>query len=333
MAPAVRDSTLVFLPLPGRRTRRRSVCVREIHVPHLCHGWSRECQCLGAHPARPPLGHHFGLRHRGDHPRIRIRGRQGSSPFAYRGEDDPIILEYGDDSIIWWGDTCANKHILITFNIDPGENSDEVVGESGPTCEPIILDPPTPDESGAPSTPLGRVPQSLEPEPECLTRSNWIHTGHTIQDPPNIDLAWLRTSFNRSWKCTTTWWSEDSGDLIAYDGSGPNWWSHDPPYWAVINWRCYPLPSSCSQAKAEARAWFHCDLANCRKDFRIDNAVRTNADGSVTFQTEKNNTCFGLHSSTGYKVNQSKTDGYGGAQTTRTAVPKGLPPVRLTPNV
>lgn len=239
-------------------------------------------------------------------------------------EEDPEVLIYGDDTITWWGDSCETITVVLTMDVDAGEEPDEVVWDSGVNCEPIIIDPPTVDSSASSAARQVRAAKGgfRTLAPACLpTKFSWIHTSHTIQDLPNIDLAWLRTSFKRGWRCDTTYWTEVSGDMIAFDGSGPSWWSHQAPFWAVINWTCLPIVNLCSQAKSEARAWFRVDFGGCHQDIRINNAVWTRADGTHTFQTSKSASCTGLHSSTGSMVNGSKTDGYGGAQTTVTAVP------------
>jgi len=238
---------------------------------------------------------------------------------------DPVVWRYGDDTIRWWGHDCESMVVELTMRIQEGEAPDSVVWDSGENCEPIVLDPPTADDGTVTAATTDAATTDATIAAACTTWYNWVHTSHTIQDLPGIDLAWLRTTMKRYWNCNTTYWSEEYGDLFAYDGSGPSWWSHDPPWWAVIKWTCWPLPSSCSQAKAEARAWFHVDFPACsggHEDIRIDNAVWTQKNTStIVWQTSKSSTCTGLHSSTGTKQNLSKTDGYGGAQSTTIAVP------------
>jgi hypothetical protein len=78
--------------------------------------------------------------------------------------------------------------------------------------------------------------------------------------------------------------------MLARSGSGPSWWSHDKPTWAVINWSCLPIINLCSQAKMQARAWVHVNFPSCsggHEDSQLDNAVWTNANGTLTFQTSK----------------------------------------------
>lgn len=233
-------------------------------------------------------------------------------------EANPEVLAYGDDSIVWWGDDCDSVVVEVWMDVDVGEEVDTVAWDSGPNCEPIVTDPPKVDNTTSPAPTLARA-ASCPP-----VKFNWIHTSHTLQDPVFIDLAWLRTSFKRGWRCDTTYWTEVYGDMIAFDGSGPSWWSHDPPTWAVINWSCLPIINLCTKAKSEARAWFHVNFASCpggHQDIRIDNEVWTKADGSHTFHTAKNASCTGIHSATGSTVNGSKSGGYGGAETTVTATP------------
>jgi len=152
--------------------------------------------------------------------------------------------------------------------------------------------------------------------PACPpTKFSWLHSSHTLQDVAFIDLAWLRTTAKRGWRCDTTYWSEVSGDMLARSGSGPSWWSHDKPTWAVINWSCLPIINLCSQAKMQARAWVHVNFPSCsggHEDIQLDNAVWTNANGTLTFQTSKSSSCTGLHSSTGAKSTSTKGSGYGG---------------------
>lgn len=103
--------------------------------------------------------------------------------------------------------------------------------------------------------------------------------------------------------------------MLARSGSGPSWWSHDKPTWAVINWSCLPIINLCSQAKMQARAWVHVNFPSCsggHEDIQLDNAVWTNANGTWTFQTSKSSSCTGLHSSTGSKSTSTKGSGYGG---------------------
>lgn len=216
---------------------------------------------------------------------------------------------------MWWGDSCDTMTVVVTVTTAPGEPEDRVSWDSGSNCEPLITDPPRGAAVGSPPPTPQTGGDALATAAACAGATNWIHSSHTLQDPVNIDVAWLRTSAKRTWRCDTTYWSETSGDMSANSGSGPSWWTHDKPTWAVINWRCYPLPSACSQAKMEARAWFHVDFPSCpggHQDIQIANEVWTNADGTKTFQTSKSATCTGLHSSTGSKITTSKSSGYGG---------------------
>lgn len=63
-------------------------------------------------------------------------------------QENPEVLVYGDDSIVWWGADCESVVVIVTVTYEPNEPQDLVGWDSGENCEPIITNPPRGDWRG-----------------------------------------------------------------------------------------------------------------------------------------------------------------------------------------
>ncbi len=140
-------------------------------------------------------------------------------------------------------------------------------------------------------------------------KANYVHTSHTVQDSPGIDLAWLRTTSRRLWGCRTTWFSERYPRVYAWSGSGPSWWTHKYPYYEFTDWFCHPM-AECESATTAVRAdyetsFFTCSEGEGELNVRINTWVYTYRDGDKSVWTTKDHLCEGLHSATDVHVDNN----------------------------
>jgi hypothetical protein len=237
------------------------------------------------------------------------------------------------DVIEWTGEDCESRDLHVRLHLDSDDITKDVGVDTGgsqeclQTAEPIEVEEGTPEviEEANPSSSdsesslgaLSLLGGGPPPIPPCNTRKNFIHTSHTLQDAPRIDLAWLRTTFGRKWNCSSTWWSRKNGDLYAISGSGPSWWQHSRPRFPFVNWNCFITQTKlCAQAMAIGKADFHTDFLHCNfinQDIQLSSRVFTHRNGTRTVVFAKRGSCPGVFSATSVKVNGSRARNFGDA--------------------
>lgn len=144
-------------------------------------------------------------------------------------------------------------------------------------------------------------------------RGNYLHTSHTVLDPPSWDLLWLRGTFKRNWGCDAAWWSRRYGRVFGWTGRGPSWWDNERPEFPFVQWSHPPTRNRFTILTLEGRGsvdFGHCGDPDDRKQFLLIQHVTSYRDGDKDVDFTKRGHCFGLHSATGVKTNGDKFGGY-----------------------
>lgn len=225
------------------------------------------------------------------------------------------------DSVTIAGPTCATKVVDVFLVLPFGVRgkSVDIAASNDDTCELAVG--PIVTEQGAEAfdqtTDLEVDP--LVPELDDITgsgscssaRANYIHTSHTLQDPPNIDLAWKRTTSRRLWGCDSGWFSERPYRVTSWTGSGPSWWHNRRPKYVHVSWGCHP-PNRCNRALAKSYGKLWTDVDHCEDiTFKLTTEVRTFSDGHKTVRFRQHGWCAGISGSTDVKVNAERADNFG----------------------
>ena len=242
------------------------------------------------------------------------------------------------------GTDCASRVTHQRFWFEPGivEKRQDVF-QTGPRCE-VSASPV--ETTRVPVTSL-TIPASVSgPGKWCPNLGggfDWLHTSWTYQlSGSNTDVAWLRSSFFRLWSCTSSWWSDYSGDVYAWSGRSDGGSFGDSntntkPTWPFIDWPCSRQNFPCTQTLAETKADFKVQAANplsfspfpskCPVSEQIN--VYSYSDGSwfVDFWTTGRCYYFGdpYHSSTGARVSDYESAGYGGKTDPSTKMSVAVP--------
>jgi hypothetical protein len=242
------------------------------------------------------------------------------------------------DFVVVSGKTCATRSLSVFLYLPAGVTSKSVnvtptedglctqeVGEIQTEGSPGDNEPQDhvtdleynsyiPTLSSGELTPSSATTASSHDDNCYGASANYIHTSHTVQDAPSIDLAWLRTTSRRLWGCRSTWFSERYPRVFSWSGSGPQWWTHLFPSYEFTDWFCHP-PAECGTATSAVHAdfrtsWFTCSEGEGEQHVRITTWVSTYDNGDKSMWTTKNALCEGLHSATGIKVTSSMQSPY-----------------------
>lgn len=227
-----------------------------------------------------------------------------------------VFRELPQDIIDVGGSDCryAFSRIRVHDADGAGERATELLTANAPGCAAIVQ-PHTPPRvtAGGPWPPEPGLCGGLDPD-------NVIHTSHTIQDIPNLDLTWLRSYNHRAWTCfSTAYWRRDPEHHAAWTGDGPDWWNSEDPRFVFVDWFCKydSLAPQCLSVVSKFAAKAETTVAVCdwwRQDdkFFFTTKVTAYGDGSRDVDYKKVGSCIGLHSATETKQNDDINSNYGG---------------------
>lgn len=135
----------------------------------------------------------------------------------------------GSAAIAWWTEGgCGPIRMLTMGRVDMNGTglSREIVPSFDAMSDDCGVTPLTVETSAPASGGSSDCTSECVSTPPCQVRSSAFSTSHTIQDPPNLDLSWLRSLHYVSWD-GCNWIRFDDG--YARSGHGYSWWHNDTP--------------------------------------------------------------------------------------------------------
>lgn len=231
-----------------------------------------------------------------------------------------------EDVIEWTGATCENRRLHIRLVVSPDVSRKNVVVGNDDTDECNFVAGAVETVLAEPHSEASLVSEPLlldEMSSSCTAYGNFAHTSHTYQDIVNIDLGWIRTTFDRKWNCNTAWWGEDLAgeNLVAWSGVSGDffYWNADPPVMRAWSWGCSPTGfAACDGTLGQAEMSVRVG-GLCR--YSVISSVRTYISGNFTVDWYQTGGCPGIHSATGTSQNTSRAGGFGGTGLFQCAIP------------
>lgn len=213
----------------------------------------------------------------------------------------------GSDAIEWHGTDCATMTVTVRLVLPPGVTEKTALVGSDDKCRPLL-------------GPIQVATGSL------AAGWSFIHTSHTLQDLPRLDLSWLRSTTARYWDGSSAFWDE-SGDMIGWSGNGPSWWLSSAPSWRSAGYLWHACPGTyqvCNWVDASVGTDFHVDFVHCNvinQTIRLTTNILARRDGGYEVEFTKTGSCPGVYSATGARSNETRSGGFGGGGVARCAYP------------